>query len=1142
MNSSTKDIRQNRETYIKIRHSMKNLCSKVALLLISASFPAFAQLGNVWHVPAEKRSSAVYPSSMRDPLNPNSSVSVTFYQGVYKAALSGNNQTGGTFYYRVGGESWQTTTLNWHANEAGDASGFVQIWKSVVTMPASAGTLFEYYFETTFDAPFTTPTFIYYNSGTAITAIQSTAQASPFSFTLTTPVAAASFTVTTSTTGTLNADYTTSKLYVDEVAGDSVPITISFAPGVQANEVELWTNLNNRDRAGQDADGDGIHDGILPPAAPETKPDGYTSGPYPANGYFQAIPLTGSGGTYTTTLNATKTGAYRLTGRYKIFGQTTWTWFSGRDHCITVAPKLARNLRMYEINVLNVNATGPSEAQRSTFESLSDSANGRVNLDSLLDLGINSLWFQPIHPNGREGREKTNGVDYEPGSPYAVKNFFEVMELMSLGNTRTSSMTAFQTFVTNADTKGMNIILDAPFNHTAWDCEVSTQGLPLFYEAGLNTSGWNATDKIKDREVRFYSSNGGAGTAYSVPANSASDIATAPDRNDFGKWADVKDVFFGRYTTLVTGFPTADSSRATVALENDQMTWDDLKGAAGSNGAVTRAVWKYFARYVPYWLEKTGLPAGSSKADQAFKGIDGLRADFGQGMPSQFWEYVINVARTHKWSFVLMTESLDGGAVTYRSNRNFDILNENIVFPWQSATTTTNHRDIFETRRSSYGQALVLLNNTSHDEVGYSDPWEAFIRYAVGSTMDGAPMVMYGQEIGTSANGSFDKYEVNTAKSIPHFKAWNSMQPQWTAWAANTVGVKNLIPAYAGAGKAREFSPALRSSSRWFLNPSGTTTADSKIFAVAKYEEANASPATKDVVFGFVNLDRNTARQNTFGIPSGLGTLLGIKANRNYNVRNIAAYLGPNSEYPTRRDSLLWEAAGRTGASILADGIFIGMKSVPSTDGAWGTAPFEAQYLKLYDVTPPPSVTGTPTISSSITANGTTTVSWSAVTDPEGLTPTYRVTASNGSTVETTSTSVSFPGLNPGTYTFTVTASNPNDPSKTSVASASSPSVRSLTATGDEDNDGQTNADELIAGTDPLNPNSRFAIETILATPSGFTLTWTPVPGKAYTVEACEDLSIGDWLPIPNAIGLTNGTYTDSVISPFRKFYRLVVQ
>ena len=1122
---------------------MKTIFFRVALLLVSASFPAFAQLGNVWHVPAETRPSGVYSAGMRDPLNPPTSASVTFYQGVYKATSNGHNQTGGTFYYRFNGDAWQNIALGWHANETADASGFVQIWKSTITMPTTAGTTVDYYFAPTFSAPVTSPTYIYNSGGTATTDTQSTAQASPFSFTLTTPVAAAAFTVTTSTTGTLNANYTTSKLYVDEVAGvagDFVPITISFAPGVQADEVELWTNLNNRDRAGQDTDGDGIHDGILPPAAPNTKPAGYTSGPYPATGYFQAIPLTGTGGTYTITLNATKTGAYRLTGRYKIAGQNTWTWFSGRDHCITVAPKLARNLRMYEINVLNVNATGPSEAQRSTFESLSDSANGRVNLDSLLDLGINSLWFQPIHPNGREGREKTNGVDYEPGSPYAVKNFFEVMELMSLGNTRTSSMAAFQTFVTNADTKGMNIILDAPFNHTAWDCEVSTQGLTLFSEAGLNTSGWNATDQIKNREARFYSSAGSAGTKYAVPANSATDVANAPDRNDFGKWNDVKDVFFGRYATLVTGDPDAATSRSTVAIETDSMNYDDLRGGPGYNGAITRAVWKYFARYVPYWLEKTGLPAGSSKADQAYKGIDGLRADFGQGMPPQFWEYVINVARTHKWSFVFMTESLDGGAVTYRSNRHFDILNENIVFPWQAANTTTGHREIFESRRTSYGQGLVLLNNTSHDEAGYSDPWQAFIRYAVGSTMDGAPMIMYGQEIGTAASLSFDNYEVNFGKSIPHFKAWNSMQPQWTAWGLNSLGVQNLKPAYAGAGKAREFSPALRSSSRWFLNPIGSNNPDQNIFAVAKYEEANASPATKDVVFGFVNLDRTTARQNTFAIPSGLGTLLGIKSGRTYNVRNIAAYLGPNGEYPTRRDSLLWEAAGRTGASILADGIFIGMKSVPSTDSAWESAPFEAQYLKLYDVTPPPAVSGSPTTSSSTTADGTTTVSWNEVTDPEGLTPTYRVTASNGSTVETTSTSVSFPGLTPGAYTFTVTALNPNDPSKTSTPSSPSPSVRSLSSTGDEDGDGQTNADELIAGTDPLNANSRFEIETIVATPTGTTLTWTRVVGRTYTVEARDDLSSGVWVPIAN--GLTNDTYTDSVISPSRKFYRLVVQ
>ncbi len=33
------------------------------------------------------------------------------------------------------------------------------------------------------------------------------------------------------------------------------------------------------------------------------------------------------------------------------------------------------------------------------------------------------------------------------------------------------------------------------------------------------------------------------------------------------------------------------------------------------------------------------------------------------------------------------------------------------------------------------------------------------------------------------------------------------------------------------------------------------------------------------------------------------------------------------------------------------------MKKVPAADADWATAPFEAQYLKLYDVTAP---TGTP--------------------------------------------------------------------------------------------------------------------------------------------------------------------------------------
>ena len=69
----------------------------------------------------------------------------------------------------------------------------------------------------------------------------------------------------------------------------------------------------------------------------------------------------------------------------------------------------------------------------------------------------------------------------------------------------------------------------------------------------------------------------------------------------------------------------------------------------------------------------------------------------------------------------MMSESLDGGAVTYRSNRHFDMLNENIVFSIKGASTTWDYRNIFEERRTAYGQGLVLLNNTSHDEETLSE-------------------------------------------------------------------------------------------------------------------------------------------------------------------------------------------------------------------------------------------------------------------------------------------------------------------------------------------------------------------------------------------------------------------------------------
>lgn len=973
------------------------------------------------------------------------------------------------------------------------------------------------------------------------------------------------------TVNNLNANYTTTKLFVDEIAGDSIPLNIVFAPGeANVTEVEVYTNLNRRDRADDDANGDGYDDGI-------SAINGNDLVAGDDNHYYKAYTMTNAGaGSYTLTLNAEKTGAYRLTARWKVAGDPAWRWYTNgqanrRDHAITVSPKDARDLVIYEINVLNIEASGSTFETRSTIEDMHNApgaphnANNRWDLDYLKALGANCLWFQPIHPPARDGREPSNGwggggLPYEPGSPYAVKNFFEVSPIMTKNfsgtyydnaaltsqTNRDAAMTAWQNFVTTADSKDVDIMLDAPFNHTAFDVELGQPGIDLLQPDGQT---WAKTDEIRNREARFFSSN----TNYGNRASSAANIAAGPDRYDFGKWQDVKDVFFGRYDALVETDSEPERSSYTSegdwfdATDTDWTANDFVKG--GQNKNVTRQVWKYFATYATYWLEKT-RPAGQNRNSSTEpglspaqryewdgRGIDGLRCDFGQGLPPQAWEYMINVGRERKWNLVMMSESLDGGAVTYRSNRHFDILNENIVFPLKSANTKWDYRNIFEGRRAAYGQGLVLINNVSHDEENYDDPWEALIRFSVAGTLDGVPMIFPGQELGISKTVGYDSYELNFGKQVPHFKKFNSMMP---AWNDANFGNDQLFPVYAGMGAARLFSPALRSSNRWFLDGDGNNP---KIHAVAKYETWGQSPATQDVVLAFANLDRNANQSDNFKIPSGLASALGLQDGRTYNVKNIAAYLNASIGMTGRRDAWLW-GSGYTGSQLKSTGFFLSLNKVPTTDAAWSTAPFEAQYLKVYDVTQLPAPASSPA-SESYAIDGQITFSWPAVVDSGGLVPLYEVTVTRSDSVvqtfQTTGTTLTVTGIPTGvTASASVKTLNPNKTDVSSSPSSSSNSTLSLAGDADDDGDGMNNAAEVVAGTSPLDASSRFKVQTIEPQQGGgMTVSWDVVAGRTYAVEASDTLAPGSWTTL--ATGLTSGNYTDTRPLEQRRFYRVRV-
>jgi len=988
-----------------------------------------------------------------------------------------------------------------------------------------------------------------------------------------------------------SAEYSTSHVFVDEVAGTTADLEVLWTLTEFNNitDVEVYTNVNRRDLARIDKNSDGYADGIQPIDGNSITDS--ASDVNPATGhYFAPINMADgdSNGIWELTIPAAKTGAYRLTARFKTSDSiaensndpNNWIWYGLRDHAVVVAPVDSRDVQLYVMNVFNVEASGDTFATRSTLEDLHDAPNAahnfggggsKWNLDYLTGLGMNWLWFQPIHPVGIDGREPSGGYDtatapYDPGSPYSVKNFFEVNELMTIdydgGNTlqqnRDAAMEAFQEFATAADTKGVGIMLDAPFNHTAFDVELGQIGVDLFQRDGET---WSPTDEIRNRDARFFSSS----SNYGNRASSAGDIAPGPDRYDFGKWRDVKDVFFGRYDALVEEDVEPERSSYTAEgdwfddLDADWTTNDFTQG--GQQWNVTRRVWDYFAEYAVHWLEKTrpvGQNRNSTPSDGDIaaryawddRGIDGLRCDFGQGLPPQAWEYMINVARSHKWNFVMMSESLDGGAVTYRSSRHFEILNENIVFPLKSAGNAQDFRNIFEGRRSAYGQALVLANTTSHDEENYDDPWQALVRNAAVGMMDSASLIFPGQELGISRTFGYQQYELNFGKTISHFKRWNSMTP---AWNDSDIGNDQLYPVYSGIQTARNNSPALRSPNRWFLDGDGS---NSQIFAAAKYETANASPASSDVVLAFSNVDRNNDQSDNFRIPVGLAPLLGLQDSRIYNAKNIAAYIAQDS---TRRDQLLWDS-GISGADLKSGGFTVFMKKVPTTADnpattetnealdAWANAPYEAQYLKLYDITAPTTTPATPVMPNNYNYEiGTgATFDWADVpADSEGIVPYYEVTVIINSgepntfiTQDSEFTAMSEVGTQ---VSISVRAVNPNATDNKGPTSSQSQAVKLLAADDDDDGDGMTNREEDIAGTNPLNLSSIFKIASSRIESGGdFTITWTPVSGRTYSVQASLTLAEESWTSV--ASNLTTGTWTDTNPSENRKFYRVVVE
>ncbi|MGD9873992.1 MAG: alpha-amylase family glycosyl hydrolase [Kiritimatiellia bacterium] len=906
------------------------------------------------------------------------------------------------------------------------------------------------------------------------------------------------YTVTSGTTN--DANYGLIRFFLNELAGEEEEITIVFKPnagtGNTVTDVELFSNLNRRDFA------------VLPG---DEDPDSVTT--TSGTTYFRAYPMTSSDGgiTYTATLKVSKCGAYRINARCKINGSAYHYYTDNglrRDCAVVVSPKKALQNVMYELNPMFAEATNANFYGRSTFADMyqvnTDRPN-RISTNVLQDLGINMIWLQPIHPIGTEGREidPNTGTYYDPGSPYAVRNYWKVNSVLGDPATDDQAMSEFTNFVQAMDASGIGVMLDGTFNHSAWDCEAGQPAVDMF---GFSS----ASAYIRDAKPAWYAKENHYGQmATYYGSMSTKDIAPAPDRIDFGKWYDAAEFHFGNYDCLVQEAP-ADTNWAWSSEWYNRYLFEYDKLEPLSNA--TRQLWQYFAYYPAYWLEKTGHPEGTGKSD-SYKGIDGLRCDFAQGLPSEFWEYCINKTRSVKWDFLFMAESLDGyrtvnsdkhHGVGYRSARHFDILNENLVYYWRDNffaeytggstnkgtpnRTTSPTQTQFDNRKDAFRNVPLLLNLTSHDDI-YSTYHQPSIMhaYAEVAAMGGVPMIMYGQEAGAQnhyatynrggeidAANNFAYYESNFGKSIVNFKRYNCMT---SIWSQGEAYMGSLRETYGKISRARQNSPALRSQNDYFLS----TTAggkDESIFAVAKYEAAGVSAATQDVVLVFVNNDcqSTNVRSNVYTLNA---SVFGIEDGKYYNVVNL---LGSN---PT---NLIWSAPGLLG-SVIKTNFFVSLNGDLWADNEW-----QIQYLKLIDTTATYPKDGDGLYA------GSTYSTWDS--DGDGLPDSWE----------------SGYGLDPNSATTTNGAA------------------------GDPDNDGMPNEDELLAGTDPTIDDALTVNIDIAG--SGVDVWWPSITDINYRLQATDALIGGaDWQNIYFGTALsTTSIVTDSTSgSVTTRYYRAVV-
>jgi glycosidase len=353
--------------------------------------------------------------------------------------------------------------------------------------------------------------------------------------------------------------------YSKYLVGDHFRVSLTFASNSPDHKLELVSNLNRS------------HDNI---------------------------PLICEDHTYTCKVKLTKSGYFKCHLRYHDVGTKTWKWLRDKDEkkisfTVQVDPAWLSDAVVYNVFVrFFMGKTGASgdtihPGEGGTFDDV------KSHLGALSRMGINTLYFNPIHLIGELYR-KYNMMDQlpsylQPGSPYSIKDYKSIdPELTYDKDTKKHLLSdpqqEFKDLVNAAHEKGIYVIMDLVFNHTAHD----------FVFQRIRPEWYLYKEHITSLEDPYlYPEDIKIGKPWGDPRHTLSPY-------DHGLWWD--DAAQLNWEYMIPPAPNAPPPNTSL-----------------------KEMWEYFKSIPKYWIRHFG--------------IDGFRCDIAYRIPTEFWKACIAEAR-----------------------------------------------------------------------------------------------------------------------------------------------------------------------------------------------------------------------------------------------------------------------------------------------------------------------------------------------------------------------------------------------------------------------------------------------------------------------------------------------------------------